>query len=47
MEQETKDTWNYLHLGDSNPYDELPKIHFFTYDHGDGERRHDKGRHLY
>ncbi len=32
MEQEAKDKWDKTHCGDSNPYEELPKMHIFTYD---------------
>lgn len=35
MEQEAKDNWDKLHCGDSNPYEELPKMHIFTYDLGE------------
>ena len=35
MEQEAKDNWDRLHCGDSNPYEELPKMHIFTYDLGE------------
>lgn len=31
MEQEAKDNWNKLHFGDSNPYEELPKLNILTY----------------
>lgn len=31
MEQEAKALWNQFHFGDSNPYDELPKLNIFTY----------------
>lgn len=34
MEQRRKDTWNIEHFGDSNPYDELPKMNIFVYDLG-------------
>ena len=34
MEQEAKDNWDINHCGDSNPYEELPKMHIFTYDLG-------------
>ena len=34
MEQEAKNNWDALHCGDSNPYEELPKMHIFTYDLG-------------
>lgn len=34
MEQESKIKWDELHFGDSNPYEELPKMHIFTYDLG-------------
>lgn len=34
MEQEAKNEWDKLHCGDSNPYEELPKMHIFTYDLG-------------
>ena len=35
MEQEAKNNWDTLHCGDSNPYEELPKMHIFTYDLGE------------
>lgn len=35
MEQEAKNNWDMLHCGDSNPYEELPKMHIFTYDLGE------------
>lgn len=31
MEQEAKMKWDSEHLGDSNPYEELPKMNIFTY----------------
>ncbi|WP_400201781.1 Eco57I restriction-modification methylase domain-containing protein [Candidatus Methanarcanum hacksteinii] len=31
MEQEAKEDWMVNHYGDSNPYEELPKMHIFTY----------------
>lgn len=31
MEQEAKENWDNYHLGDSNPYEELPKLNIFTY----------------
>lgn len=31
MEQEAKEDWMINHYGDSNPYEELPKMHIFTY----------------
>lgn len=34
MEQEAKNNWDKNHSGDSNPYEELPKMHIFTYDLG-------------
>lgn len=34
MEQEAKNQWDTNHCGDSNPYEELPKMHIFTYDLG-------------
>lgn len=34
MEQQAKNEWDKLHCGDSNPYEELPKMHIFTYDLG-------------
>lgn len=34
MEQRCKDKWNEEHFGDSNPYDELPKMNIFVYDLG-------------
>lgn len=35
MEQERKMQWAIEHYGDSNPYDELPQMHIFTYDLGE------------
>ena len=35
MEQERKMQWTIEHYGDSNPYDELPQMHIFTYDLGE------------
>ena len=35
MEQEAKNNWDKNHCGDSNPYEELPKMHIFTYDLGE------------
>ena len=35
MEQECKSEWDKLHFGDSNPYEELPELHIYTYDLGD------------
>ena len=35
MEQEAKSNWDTLHCGDSNPYEELPQMHIFTYDLGE------------
>ncbi|MDE6679032.1 MAG: DEAD/DEAH box helicase, partial [Ruminococcus sp.] len=34
MEQRCKDKWNEEHFGDSNPYEELPKMNIFVYDLG-------------
>lgn len=34
MEQECKSTWDMLHFGDHNPYDELPELKIYTYDLG-------------
>ena len=34
MEQKAKAEWDANHGGDSNPYEELPKMHIFTYDLG-------------
>ena len=34
MEQQRKAEWDKLHFGDSNPYDELPKLKIYTYDLG-------------
>lgn len=34
MEQDAKDKWDSFHCGDSNPYEELPKMHIFTYELG-------------
>lgn len=31
MEQEAKINWNKYHFGDSNPYEELPKMNIYTY----------------
>lgn len=31
MEQEAKQNWSLYHDGDSNPYDELPRMNIFTY----------------
>ena len=31
MEQEAKKAWSIEHFGDSNPYEELPKLNIFTY----------------
>lgn len=31
MEQESKNEWDKLHFGDSNPYDELPELKIYTY----------------
>lgn len=31
MEQEAKENWIVEHFGDSNPYEELPKMNIFTY----------------
>lgn len=31
MEQESKVTWDKYHFGDSNPYEELPRMNIFTY----------------
>ncbi len=31
MEQEAKTTWDRYHFGDSNPYEELPRMNIFTY----------------
>lgn len=31
MEQEAKRNWALTHFGDSNPYEELPKLNIFTY----------------
>ena len=30
-EQEAKTTWDKYHFGDSNPYEELPRMNIFTY----------------
>lgn len=35
MEQEQKSEWDKQHFGDSNPYDELPKLRIYTYDLGE------------
>lgn len=34
MEQDAKNKWDMIHCGDSNPYEDLPKMHIFTYDLG-------------
>lgn len=34
MEQKAKYEWDSTHCGDSNPYEELPTMHIFTYDLG-------------
>lgn len=34
MEQKAKNEWDKAHFGDSNPYEELPKLNIFTYDLG-------------
>ena len=31
MEQEAKELWDKFHFGDSNPYEELPRMNIFTY----------------
>lgn len=31
MEQEAKTTWDKSHFGDSNPYEELPRMNIYTY----------------
>ena len=31
MEQESKSTWDLYHFGDSNPYEELPRMNIYTY----------------
>ena len=31
MEQKAKEEWDKKHFGDSNPYEELPKMNIFTY----------------
>ena len=35
MEQQAKADWDATHFGDSNPYDELPKMNILTYNLGD------------
>lgn len=35
MEQECKSEWDKQYFGDSNPYEELPELHIYTYDLGD------------
>ena len=35
MEQHCKAEWDSAHFGDSNPYDELPKMNIFVYDLGE------------
>ncbi len=34
MEQRRKKEWDIEHFGDSNPYDELPEMHIYTYNLG-------------
>ena len=34
MEQKAKYQWDSTHCGDSNPYEELPNMHIYTYDLG-------------
>ena len=34
MEQRAKADWDKIHLGDPNPYTELPRLNIFTYDLG-------------
>lgn len=34
MEQKAKEEWDSLHFGDSNPYDDLPRMNIYTYDLG-------------
>ena len=35
MEQDSKEKWSENHFGDSNPYEELPKMHMYTYNLGE------------
>lgn len=35
MEQDNKEKWGENHFGDSNPYEELPKMHIYTYNLGE------------
>lgn len=35
MEQDSKEKWSNNHFGDSNPYEELPKMHIYTYNLGE------------
>lgn len=35
MEQDSKEKWSENHFGDSNPYEELPKMHIYTYNLGE------------
>ena len=35
MEQDCKEKWSINHFGDSNPYEELPKMHIYTYNLGE------------
>ncbi len=40
MEQKAKEEWEKTHGGDHNPYADLPKMHFYTYDLGDTLRKY-------
>ncbi|MCR5848640.1 MAG: Eco57I restriction-modification methylase domain-containing protein [Lachnospiraceae bacterium] len=40
MEQKKKTEWDLLHHGDHNPYEDLPKMHIYTYDLGDKLRKY-------
>ncbi len=35
MEQKKKNEWDLAHMGDHNPYADLPKMHIYTYDLGE------------
>lgn len=35
MEQDSKEKWSNNYFGDSNPYEELPKMHIYTYNLGE------------
>ena len=40
MEQKKKKEWDELHKGDHNPYEDLPKMHIYTYDLGEKLRNY-------